>query len=366
MMLVTRVQLSDSNDVVAQKIMYGALRTDNADENDGLSHGRHHDPFTVNPPHQLTTTNINIKQAHVRTRERNPMRCVVYFVCFLLLSVTISSALGGSSSMNKEAITEASLGASLSNDRHVDKRGKVLTNPLDVNDMYEAYREIRANYYNKTRFSTSWKVLNVKDGVEVAILEHEEDLNCPYVRMQAVLPVPVEECWDFLRVDNWHWSMPKMDPFYEGVSVHGNFSHPAVGVLLCRKRVKRIFTFGKRDLVFLSVTENEPLADGTWVSGTVSVHVSELPRQPGYTRAFQDSVAFYKPIVGNHTALTVVCRIDLNDAGGDGGWIPMWLYVKTIGYTGAQSFLKMRNALMERKGSQKLRTNEECSDTLGL
>ena len=227
-------------------------------------------------------------------------------------------------------------------------RGKVLTpGPLHMDDLYQAYREIQTSYQNKTLgASNDWKVLNVKDGVEVAILEHEGDPTCPYVRMRATLPVPVQDCWDFLRVDNWDRTMPLMDPFYEGVSVHGNFTHPAVDMLLCRKRMTRIFTFGKRDLVFLSVTEKEPLEDGTWVSGTVSVHTDSLPRQPGYTRAFQDSVAFYKPTDQNHTDLTIVCRIDLNDSSG-GGWIPMWLYVKTIGYTGAESVLRMRNALVQ-------------------
>ena len=184
------------------------------------------------------------------------------------------------------------------------------------------------------------------------MLQHEDDPTCPYVRMQAVLPVPVQDCWEFLRVANWDRTMPIMDPFYEGVSIHGNFSHPkGVNMLLCRKRMKRIVAFGKRDLVFLSVTEQEPLEDGTWVSGTVSVQTNQLPRQPGYTRAFQDSVAFYKPTDRNHTALTIVCRIDLNDSGGDGGWIPMWFYIKTIGYTGAQSVLRMRNALVEAASS---------------
>ena len=227
------------------------------------------------------------------------------------------------------------------------QRGKLLSHPFEVNEMYQTYREIQANYLNKTLNSTDWKVLNVKDGVEVAILEHEEDPTCPYVRMRATMPVPVQDCWDFLRVSNWDRTMPLMDPFYEGVSVHGNFSHPAVDVLVCRKRMKRIFTFGKRDLVFLSVTEKEPLVDGTWVSGTVSIHTQTLPRQQGYTRAFQDSIAFYKPTAQNHTDLTIVCRIDLNDSGGDGGWIPMWFYRKTIGITGAQSVLRMRDALVE-------------------
>ena len=46
--------------------------------------------------------------------------------------------------------------------------------------------------------------------------------------------------------------------------------------------------------------------------------------------------------------LTIVCRIDLNDSGdgGAGGFLPMWLYVKTIGYTAAESVYKMRRALI--------------------
>ncbi|OEU06557.1 hypothetical protein FRACYDRAFT_265833 [Fragilariopsis cylindrus CCMP1102] len=173
-----------------------------------------------------------------------------------------------------------------------------------------------------------------------------------------------------------------------------------------RKRTKRILAFGKREFVFVSVTGDKPLDDGTWVSGTVSVEFNEtktdsdsdsdnnegddengndtttatttttsLPyRNKSYTRAFQDSIAFYKPIPpsaggsasssssaslsGERTKLTIICRIDLNDSssstsdggGGGGGCIPMWLYVKTIGITGARSVLNMRRALLEEEG----------------
>jgi hypothetical protein len=46
--------------------------------------------------------------------------------------------------------------------------------------------------------------------------------------------------------------------------------------------------------------------------------------------------------------LTIVCRIDLNDSGadGEGGMVPMWIYVKTIGHTAAASIHKMRQALL--------------------
>ena len=47
--------------------------------------------------------------------------------------------------------------------------------------------------------------------------------------------------------------------------------------------------------------------------------------------------------------MTIVCRIDLNDSSEDGagGWIPMWLYVKTIGATGVRSVMNMRKALLD-------------------
>jgi hypothetical protein len=228
------------------------------------------------------------------------------------------------------------------------QRAKNLSEGFDIEELYEAYREIETTYLNKTLTSSDWKVLNVNDGVEVSLLNHEDDPTCPYVRMQAIFPVPVQDIWDFLRVPNWDSSMPKMDPFYEGYTIHGNFSHPQVDMLLCRKRTKRILAFGKRDLVFLAVTQKHTLDDGTWVSGTVSVETTQIPRQPGYTRAFQDSIAFYTPTDTNHTHLTMICRIDLNDSNGDGGgWIPMWLYVRTIGYTGVNSFARMRQALLD-------------------
>ena len=57
------------------------------------------------------------------------------------------------------------------------------------------------------------------DGIEVALLEHKSDPTCPYVRMSAIMPGPIEEVWDFLRLENWEKTMPKMDPFYEGLEI---------------------------------------------------------------------------------------------------------------------------------------------------
>jgi len=126
-------------------------------------------------------------------------------------------------------------------------------------------------------------------------------------------------------VDDWDRTMKVMDPFYEGSEILGEYDYELpssqankvhwrnndtdtrangrknniIRMLLCRKRTKRILAFGKRDLVFLSVTEDHPAADGSWVSGTVSVRTAQLPRMEGYTRAFQDSIAFYKPVANN-------------------------------------------------------------------
>jgi hypothetical protein len=193
------------------------------------------------------------------------------------------------------------------------ERGKLLPSNFSLKDMFQAYRDIQSDYQSKA-FSNplnydnprEWEILTEKDDIEVSLLKHSSDPTCPYVRMRAVIPVPVEHCWNFLKVSEWDRSMPKMDPFYEGVSIFGNYTYTdedgrgSHNMILCRKRTGRIFAYGKRDLVFLSVTQNEPEPDGTWVSGTVSVICDHLlPREKGYTRAFQDSIAFYKPVAGN-------------------------------------------------------------------
>eukprot|EP00538_Stauroneis_constricta_P006738 CAMPEP_0119562044 /NCGR_PEP_ID=MMETSP1352-20130426/19348_1 /TAXON_ID=265584 /ORGANISM="Stauroneis constricta, Strain CCMP1120" /LENGTH=417 /DNA_ID=CAMNT_0007610383 /DNA_START=81 /DNA_END=1334 /DNA_ORIENTATION=+ len=256
------------------------------------------------------------------------------------------------------------------------KRGKPIGASFDSADLYRAYKEIEAEYHERAFLSGSnaaaasssanqdskqWKLLAERDGAQVSLMEHPSDPNCPYVRMTARIPASVEECWNFLKLDNWDVSMPKMDPFYEGVDIHGEFEHRKVHMLLAHKRTNRILAFGRRDFVFLSVSDN-PLSDGTWVSGTVSVQTPVIPRKDGYTRAFQDSIAFYKPLNGNReTLLTIVCRIDLNDstAGGSGGLIPMWLYVKTIGATGVRSVLNMRQALIDDAEERRRRKDEE-------
>jgi hypothetical protein len=198
-----------------------------------------------------------------------------------------------------------------------------------------------------------WKKLSHHDNIQVSILQHPNDPSCPFVKMEAIFPVPVQECWDFLGIDKWGEVMPKLNPFFEGHSTHGEYTchRGRVHMTLCRIRLKRLGPFGKRDQVFLSVRD-EAAKDGSLVSGTVSVHTALVPRQKGYTRAFQDSIGFYKPLVGNtHTALTIIFRIDLNDssAEGAGGYVPMYFYVQTVGRTGISSMQRMRQALMEMK-----------------
>ena len=42
-----------------------------------------------------------------------------------------------------------------------------------------------------------------------------------------------------------------------------------------------------------------------------------------------------------------MCRIDLNDSGegGEGGFVPMWIYTQTIGLSGSASLAKMRKQM---------------------
>lgn len=110
---------------------------------------------------------------------------------------------------------------------------------------------------------------------------------------------------------------------------------------------REVYPFGHRNCKLSG------LAGGIWFSqlcSTTMVVLFTRPRTPPYTRGFQDSVAFYKPMEGNtKTDLTIMCRIDLNDTGedGSGGSIPMWLYVKTIGFTAVQSMVRMRKAILD-------------------
>ena len=230
------------------------------------------------------------------------------------------------------------------------ERGKLIGNRITADDLYNAYQEIQNDYHSKA-FSSSqpWKILSQKEGVEVSLLE-TDDPTCPMVRLKGIIPASVKHCWDFLLLENWEKNMHKVDPFYDSVKLFGSYTKRGVEMILARKQMKKLLAFGKRDFVFISVSDL-PLNDGTWVSGSVSVVTPKIPRVNGYTRGYQDSIAFYKPLSKDETEVTIVCRIDLNDssADGSGGNIPMWLYIKTVGATGARSIISLRRALEEEQ-----------------
>mmetsp|Transcript_19509 Transcript_19509/g.29349 ORF Transcript_19509/g.29349 Transcript_19509/m.29349 type:complete len:264 (+) Transcript_19509:193-984(+) len=224
-------------------------------------------------------------------------------------------------------------------------RGVSLPSVIDAKDLYQAYQDIQEEYHSKLQGEDNeWKILNNRQGVEVSLLQHPADPTCPYVKMTAIMPASPQECWDFLQLDQWETTMPLMDPFYEGVDTYGDYFFEGMNMTVARKRTKRILgILGKRDFVFVSVGhkgENE-----VFMSGTISVVTKSIPRQRDYTRAFQDSIAFYRPHDKNQTHLTIICRLDLNDSHGDGGYMPMWLYVKTIGTTASRSILNLRREL---------------------
>ena len=99
----------------------------------------------------------------------------------------------------------------------------------------------------------------------------------------------------------------------------------------------------------------------------------QIPRKKEYVRAYQDSIAFYEALDNDEHSrpqmkLTIVFRIDLNDSrdDGDGGYVPMWAYVKTVGTTGMASVQNMKGQLKlmanERESSSKNDNNAKCDD----
>lgn len=259
------------------------------------------------------------------------------------------------------------------------ERGKYVSAEVTPEELYEAYESIRNEYDEKAflcdnedmnspyaaksnsnkKCTEKWETLRESDGVEIALLKHPSDPDCPYVRMSAIMPGPIDDVWDFLMLDRWDEVMPKMDPFYDGLEISKRYVYKnkkkkkPIEIILARKKVKRLLTFGKRDLTFVQVSDNQR-DDGIRVSGTVSVITDKLPRVKGYTRAFQDSIAFYEKLPqisereGPRTKITIMCRIDLNDSSedGNGGSVPMWLYVKTVGSAGLLSIKSMQKELL--------------------
>ena len=74
--------------------------------------------------------------------------------------------------------------------------------------------------------SETWKTLReTEDGIQVSKLNHPEDPSSPYVRMSAIMPGSVQTNWNFLGMDTWNTTMPKLDPFYDGLEVKKRYSY---------------------------------------------------------------------------------------------------------------------------------------------
>lgn len=183
--------------------------------------------------------------------------------------------------------------------RPITQRGVALPANLDAEALYEAYQQTRQAY--QARISPSdnaWRKVSSINNITISTLDHPDDPNCPYVKMEMVVPVPVQKVCDFLHIPNWDTNMPQVDPYYEGVTIYKTLQHKGADITVCRRRMKRLGgLFGKRDFVFLSVSEPELLGGHQReVATTVSIQTPHIPRVPGYTRAYQDSYAVYSPI----------------------------------------------------------------------
>jgi len=252
----------------------------------------------------------------------------------------------------------------------VIQRGVKIGDEITAKSLFQAYEEIKDEYSEKAFGANQEDWVVVKegaDGLNVAMLHHPSDPSCPYVRLHATMPGSVDDVWGSFRLSNWERLMSAVDPFFEGLTILEQYDYGKVNLVLARKRAKRLVAFGKRDFLFVSVSD-VPRPDGVLVSGTVSVVTSKYPRVEGYVRAYQDSIGFYEPHSDNpetgepQTSVTIICRIDLNDSGedGEGGLVPMWLYTQTIGLSGSSSLAKMRKQMRlemeERRAAAEGRT----------
>jgi len=242
----------------------------------------------------------------------------------------------------------------------ISHRGKVVGANVKAAELAAIYHSIKSEYAALAS-TRPWQLLSSHaDGSEVSLLQHPTDPSCPYVRMTAIMPGTVQDVWDYLDLNNWDTALPKIDPYYDGHEVFGDYEHRGLQMTLARKKTKRLVTFGKRDFTFLSVSERP--RDGAWVSGTVSVATARMPKEQGYVRAYQDSVSYYEALEpDNNTGvsrmrMSMLFRLDLNEArsGRGGGHVPMWIYVKTAGTTAMASVQNMKRQLelhAKEKGS---------------
>uniref|UniRef100_A0A7S0B013 START domain-containing protein n=1 Tax=Minutocellus polymorphus TaxID=265543 RepID=A0A7S0B013_9STRA len=252
-------------------------------------------------------------------------------------------------------LREASAGSKASSQPPIIvKRGEPIQE-ITAKELLRVWGKTKEEYNEMAfgkEYQTEWKVVKKgADGLNVAMLHHPTD-PVPYVRMHATMPGSVADVWGSFRLSNWERLMSAVDPFFEGLAMLEEFGYGKVHMVLARKRAKRLVAFGKRDFLFVSVSD-APRSDGVLVSGTVSVVTPKYPRVEGYVRAYQDSIGFYEPHADDpktgepRTSVTIVCRIDLNDSGegGEGGLVPMWLYTQTIGLSGSSSLAKMRKQM---------------------
>ena len=308
----------------------------------------------------MPKSNSNKKEWTLQKVLLTTIAITLYVSAVIYVGISVLSDRGGILSLSPEVetcdIQESNNSCSSSEDTTIQHRGKQIDGNVKASHLAQAYQDIKTEYANLAIHSSNshnWQILSQHaDGSTVSLLEHPTDISCPYVRMTSIMPSTIQEVWNFLDLSNWDTSMPKMDPFYEGLTIHGEYKHRGIHMKLARKTIKRLVTFGKRDFTFVSVSDH-PRGDGAWVSGTVSVVTDEIPRMNGYVRAYQDSIAFYESMDNTKDTnqpqmkLTIVFRIDLNDTrdGGDGGFVPMWAYVKTVGTTGMASVQNMKRQL---------------------
>ena len=223
-------------------------------------------------------------------------------------------------------------------------RGKYIGNLISSESLYSTYKEVQKDYLQKNE-SKDWKIVRSKDRVEISILKSIDDPYCPFIRMRAVMPATPKTLSLFMGFQNWGTFMRLINPFYDGITILREYSYGDARMTMVRKKSTRILGFGRRDFGLVSVLDT-PRSDGVCMSGTFSIISAGLiPHQPGFTRAFQDSICVYKPMPNDETEMTIILRTDLNDStdGGSGGFVPMWAVVKTIGTAGYQAIKGLRN-----------------------
>ena len=115
----------------------------------------------------------------------------------------------------------------------------------------------------------SWKILKSKDGIDVSMLQHPSDPTCPYVKMVATLPGKLKDVWNFLSLDNWERTMPKMDPFYEGVEITKRYAFEphTLSSKHSNKKKKR----NKKNI--LARPSQSKMVEMTLVCGTLYFHI---------------------------------------------------------------------------------------------